>query len=110
MALYDRIVDPDLLIRRVTIVAVDLIPEGDIPPEKPEQLSLLVDYEELERQRAAEDKKDANEKKLMKATLALQAKYGKNAVLKGMNFIEGGTTRERNSQIGGHRAGEGEND
>ena len=110
MALYDRIVDSDLLIRRVTIVAADLIREDAVPAEPPEQLSLLVDYEELYKQRAAEDKKDEKEKKLMKATLALQAKYGKNAVLKGMNFMDGGTTRERNSQIGGHRAGEGEND
>ena len=104
MDLYDRIVDPDLTIRRVNIVAENLISEDHIPAEEPEQLSLFVDYEELEKQRAIEDAEDQKEHSMQKATLKLQQKYGKNVVLKGMNLLEGGTTIMRNKQIGGHNA------
>ncbi len=104
--LYDRIVDPDLTVRRVTIAAVNLIPENSIPAEEPEQLSFFVDYDAREKQRSEENTEDEKEHRLQKATLALQQKFGKNAVLKGMNLNEGGTTMLRNNQIGGHRAGE----
>ena len=104
MDLYDRIVDPDLTIRRVNIVAENLISEDHIPAEEPEQLSLFVDYEELEKQQAIEDAEDQKEHSMQKATLKLQQKYGKNVVLKGMNLLEGGTTIMRNKQIGGHNA------
>ncbi len=106
--LYDRIVDPDLLVRRVTIAALNLIPENSIPQEEPEQLSFFVDYEAKEKQRAEDAAADEKERRLQKAALSLQQKFGKNAILKGMNLKEGGTTRLRNEQIGGHRAGEGE--
>ena len=105
MELYDRIVDPDLTVRRINITAVNLIEEKEIPEEEPEQLSLFVDYDALEKKKAAEDAADAKEKKMQKATLLLQEKFGKNAVLKGMNLLEGATTIMRNGQIGGHRAG-----
>lgn len=108
MELYDRIVDKELTIRRVNVVAVNLIPEDQIPEEGPEQLNLFTDYTALEKQREEERKLDAKEKRLQKATLLIQSKYGKNAMLKGMNFLEGATTKLRNSQIGGHRAGEEE--
>ena len=108
LEVYDSKVDPDLYIRRVNIAACGIIDENDIPEEIPEQLNLFVDYEALERERserlAAEDK----ERRLQRTTLLIQEKYGKNAMLKGMNFLEGGTTRERNEQIGGHRAGNDE--
>ena len=104
--LYDQIVDPELLVRRVTIAAENLIPENSIPAEEPEQLSFFVDYEAKEKKRSEEDAADEKERKLQEATLALQRKFGKNAVLKGMNLNEGGTTMLRNNQIGGHRAGE----
>ena len=104
--LYDRIVDPDLLIRRVNVTAVSVISENEIPEEAPQQLDLFTDYDALEAQRAAEDAADEKEKRLQQVTLALQGKFGKNAILKGMNLQEGGTTIERNGQIGGHRAGE----
>ena len=104
MGLYDKIVDPDLLVRRVTVVAVNLLHEDDIPEEAPEQLDLFTDYEALEKKKAAEAAADDREKRLQKATLLLQAKYGKNAVLKGMNLSEDGTTRLRNEQVGGHKA------
>jgi DNA polymerase V len=106
MELYDQIVDPALLVRRVTIVAADIIPEDQVPVEEPEQLDLFTDYEALERQRAHDEIADQKERGVQKATLKLQEKYGKNAVLKGMNLLEGGTTILRNGQIGGHRAGE----
>ena len=109
MRLYDRIIDPALLVRRVTIAACDLIYEKDIPEDTaPVQLELFVDYEEAERQQAEKKRKADKEKALQRATLLLQDKYGKNAVLKGMNFMQGAMTIERNGQIGGHKAGDGE--
>ena len=120
MELYDRVVDPRLLVRRVNIAAVNLASENAIPEETPkgvmkEQISLFdnpeldSDAEKKDRDRkAAEEKAEEKERKLQKATLAMQEKYGKNAILKGTNFLEGATTRERNMQIGGHRSGEGD--
>lgn len=105
MELYDRIVNPKLLVRRVNVVA------GRVEPEKSEdgedvyeQLDLFTDYEALQREREAERRRRSREKRLQKAVLAIQKKYGKNAVLKGMNLQEGAMTQERNRQIGGHRA------
>ena len=106
MQLFDETVDPDLTVRRIVIAACNLIKEDEIPPQAPEQLSLFVDYEALERQRAAEKAADEKERRLQKATLALQEKFGKNAVLKGMNLQKKGTTILRNQQIGGHLSGE----
>jgi len=106
MELYDRIVDPELPIRRIYVVASNLIPEDEIPEDPPEQLSLFVDYDALEKKKAAEAAKDKKERSIQEATLLLQEKYGKNALLKGMNLQEGATTMLRNNQIGGHMAGE----
>lgn len=106
MQLYDRIINSDLLIRRVNICACNIISEDNIPEDTaPVQLELFVDYEALERENAEKRKKADKEKALQRATLALQSKFGKNVVLKGMNLIEGATTVERNGQIGGHRSG-----
>ena len=104
MELYSRIVSPDLLIRRVYVVAADLIRENDIPRDAPLQLDLFTDYESLSRRKAEEDAADAREKRLQEAALLIQERYGKNAMLKGMNLEEGGTTIQRNRQIGGHSA------
>ncbi len=106
MELYDRITDPDLLIRRVTIAACGLIPEKDIPEEAPFQLDLFTDYAELERKKEEAKAAEAKEKRLQKATLLMQERFGKNAVLKGMNLQEKATTIERNGMVGGHRAGD----
>ena len=108
MDLYDRITDTDLLIRRVYVVACNLIPESEIPAEGPQQLDLFTDYAELERKKAEEQAAEAREKKLQKAALVMQEKFGKNAILKGMNLQKKGTTIARNGQIGGHRAGDEE--
>ena len=106
LKLYDRVVNKNLLIRRVNIAACNLISEEDIPEEKPLQLDMFTDYEQLEKdakdRRAAEEK----ERKLQRVTLQIQDRFGKNAMLKGMNLVEGGTTIERNGQIGGHKSGE----
>ena len=104
MELYDRIVDPDLLIRRAYVVAVGLIPEDDIPEEAPLQLDLFTDYETLARQKEEEAAADAKEKRLQEAALDIQERFGKNAMLKGMNLEEGAMTIKRNGQVGGHRA------
>ena len=105
MELYDRITDPDLLVRRVYIAACGLIPEKEIPAEAPMQLDLFTDYAELEKRKNEEQAAEARERKLQEATLVMQERFGKNAVLKGMNLEKKGTTIARNGQIGGHRAG-----
>ena len=105
LEIFDRTVDPDLLIRRVNIGAA-VIPENEAPKEGPEQLDLFTDYNALEKKRAEEQAADERERRMQQTTILIQQKYGKNAVLKGMNFLEGGTTIERNAQIGGHRSGE----
>lgn len=102
--IYDRVVDPDLLIRRVNVVAANLIRETEIPEEGPQQLDLFTDYGALETKKAAEKEADEKEKRLQRTTLLLQSRYGKNAILKGMNLQEGATTKARNAQIGGHKA------
>ena len=106
MNLYDRIVDPELLIRRVNVVALDIINADKVPPKEPEQLDLFTDYTTLKKEHAAEVLRDDKERKLQAATLLIQSECGKNALLKGFNLQEGGTTRTRNEQIGGHKAGD----
>ncbi len=104
MTLYDRIIDPDLMIRRMYVVAANLIGEDEIPQEAPEQLSLFVDYDALEKERAQQQKIDEKERKIQQAALRLQEKFGKNALLKGLNLQEGATAIMRNGLIGGHAA------
>ena len=106
LKLYDRIIDKNLLIRRVSISANHIIPEADIPAREDiyEQLNLFTDYASIEKQRRKEEEELERERNLQLATLSIKKKYGKNAILKGMNFQEGATTRDRNCQIGGHKA------
>ncbi len=104
-ALYDRIVNPDLLVRRMYVVANRVIPESEIPVDaEGEQLDLFTDPAALEKRREEEKQADAEEKQLQRTLLDIKKKYGKNAILKGMNLEEGATARERNEQVGGHRA------
>ena len=105
--LYDRVVDRELLIRRVNITACDLIPEDAVPEDRPVQLDMFTDYEAVERAEEALRSAEERERRLQQATLAIQDRFGKNAMLKGMNLMECGTTMERNGQIGGHKAGDG---
>ncbi len=103
--LYDRIVNPDLLVRRVTIVANRLVEERKAQEKQSyEQLTLFTDYDALQKEREEENEALAKERRLQEAMLAVKKRYGKNAMLKGMNLQEGATTIERNNQIGGHKA------
>jgi len=104
--LYDRIADKSLLIRRLNIVANRVLPEADAPQKKPafEQLNLFTDYASEEAKQKAEQAELERERKIQKATLAIKKKYGKNAILKAMNLQEGATAKDRNEQIGGHKA------
>lgn len=102
--LYHRIINPDLLIRRVNITACRVLPESQLPDQSFEQLDLFTDYEALEKKKQEEKETDEKEKSLQKAMLSIQKRYGKNAILKGTNLQEGATTLERNQQIGGHKA------
>ncbi len=104
--LYDRIVDKNLLIRRMNITANHVVSEASAPRKEGayEQLNLFTDYAALEKQKKAEKEKLARERKLQEAELNIRKRFGKNAILKGMNFQEGATARSRNEQIGGHKA------
>ena len=105
MELYDRIVNPNLLIRRLNLTANHVVSEQSAQKKETyEQLTLFTDYEDREQQRRAEETELEKEKKMQQAVLDIKKKFGKNAILKGMNFEEGATTIQRNSQIGGHRA------
>ena len=105
MALYDRIVDKNLLVRRITLAACKLVSESAVAVSGGvEQLDLFTDYEAQERERKAQEAALAKEKKMQQAMLDIKKKFGKNAILKGMNLEEGATARERNEQIGGHKA------
>ncbi len=105
MKLYDRIINKNLLIRRINVVANHVINEKDIKIETvPEQLDIFTDYAELEKQKKEKEKELKKEKNIQKALIDIKNKFGKNAVFKGMNLQEGATAKDRNSQIGGHKA------
>lgn len=105
MELFDRIVDRDLLVRRVNLVANHVLREGEVPKQEvPIQLDLFTDQEAEDREKEERRYQDEREKNRQKAVLDIRKKYGKNAILKGMNYQEGATTRDRNKQIGGHKA------
>ena len=100
--LYERIIDKNLLTRRINISANNLIDENEAEAETKqtfEQIDLFTDYSEVNKKKEEEKK----EHELQKSILDIKKKYGKNAILKGMNFESGGTTIERNGQVGGHK-------
>ena len=99
--LYERTINKDLYVRRVTLTACDVVNEDDYKNILIyEQMNMFIDYNKLTKQR----QKERKEKSLQKAVLSIKSRYGKNAILKGMNFVAGATTIERNKQIGGHRS------
>lgn len=105
MELYDRIVDKNLLIRRLNIATCKLIREEDVEiKEYAEQLTLFDDPEALLRSREKEKAALEREKRMQKAVIGIKKRFGKNAILKGMNLQEGATAKDRNAQIGGHKA------
>ena len=104
--LYDRIADKNLLVRRLNIVANHVLPESAAPKKNEgfQQLDLFTDYAALQVQQEQERAALDREKKMQQAMLTIKKKFGKNAILKGMNLEEGATAKDRNKQIGGHKA------
>ena len=106
--LYDRIVNPDLLIRRLNISTNHIIPEQDsISDHKTSaavQLDLFTDYQALARKEEAKKKARKKERSMQEALLSIKHRFGKNAILRGTSYAKGATAKERNNQIGGHRA------
>lgn len=101
--LFDLIVNSDLLVRRITLSANHLMHETDIQPDnKVVQLDLFTDYGKLKKEQKAEEEMLAKERRRQEAVLQIKKKFGKNAILKGLNYADGATQRERNQQIGGH--------
>lgn len=103
-SLYDRIVDKTLLARRLTLCANHLLDESSVPEDLPEQIDLFTDYSAKEKQKKEADTAHARERKLQETMLDIKKRFGKNAILKGLNLEDGATARERNNQIGGHKA------
>lgn len=103
--LYDRIVDENLLVRRIYVTANRVVDEQTVL-EEPEvtQMDLFTDYQAEAKEQKAEQEKREKERRLQEAMLSVKKKYGKNAMLKGTNLQEEATMQERNNQIGGHHA------
>ncbi len=103
--LYDEIVNPNLLIRRLNISVNNVINE-DIAEQKeqPKQLDLFTNYEEIRKKEQEEKKELEKERRIQEVQLNIKRRFGKNAILRGLNFEEGATAKERNNQIGGHKA------
>lgn len=102
--LFDRIVDKNLLIRRINITANNLVDEASIEKKNFHQLNLFSDFGDMEKRNEEEKAGLIRERKMQETILEIKKKYGKNAIIKGMNLEEGATTLERNKQIGGHKA------
>ncbi|WP_024296277.1 DinB/UmuC family translesion DNA polymerase [Lacrimispora indolis] len=103
--LFERIVDKNLMVRRVNITANHVMNEETVhETDNFEQLDLFTDYAAVQAKKEEEEAEFAREKSMQKAMLEIKKKYGKNAILKGMNLEEGATTVDRNKQIGGHKA------
>jgi DNA polymerase V len=105
LRLYDRIVGKGLLVRRMYVVANHVVPAEEVSREPAyEQLDLFTDYEEAERRRREEEESLEKEKRLQETMLDIKQRFGKNAILHGTSYREEATGRDRNRQIGGHKA------
>lgn len=104
MKLYDKIVNPILLVRRLNVTACNIVNE-EYKESKPiiEQIDLFTNYEEVSKQKEKSLKDELEEKKIQKALLNIKKKYGKNSILKAMNYEEGATAKNRNLEVGGHK-------
>lgn len=103
--LYDRIINPDLLVRRINVVANKVVSENEAAlPSVGQQLSFLDVLNETDDQIQAEKRAEEKEKKVQHTLIDIKKRYGKNAIVKGMNLEEGATAIERNKQVGGHKA------
>lgn len=105
LELYERIINKNLLTRKIYVVANNVVNENETKKTKEnQQISLFVDYKKQEQEKIKKDKEREKENNLQHTILDIKKKYGKNAILKGMNLEKDGTMKERNSQIGGHKA------
>lgn len=105
LSLYDKIVNSKLLMRRISITALDTQSEASYSyMEQVEQIDLFTDLERLEKENKEEDRYLKKEKKVQEAILKIKKRYGKNSIIKVMDLEEGATAKERNNQIGGHRS------
>lgn len=104
LQLYGRIVDQELLIRRINITANHVIEENKAPGNRWEQLDLFTDYRTQKMDREREEARLHREKRMQHTMLGIKKRFGKNAILRGMNLEDGATAMERNRQIGGHKA------
>jgi DNA polymerase V len=105
MELYKEKVNPNLLIRRVTVTAGHIISEDSLKDEPVyEQMDLFTDYGDAGERKKAEKQKKDKERRIQQAVIDIQDKYGKNALLKGMDLLDDAQTINRNSQVGGHKA------
>lgn len=105
LKLYDEIVDKNLSIRRINVTANHLTKENEVKEENSyEQMSLFTDYGTAEKEKKAEKEQLTREKKMQRAILDVKKRYGKNALLRGVDLEEGATAISRNKQIGGHKA------
>ncbi len=106
--LFDRYVNPDLLIRRLNLTTNHVKDEATLKGKQStvnyEQLDLFIDYEALDRQKKTEKARLEKERRMQEAQLKIKQRFGKNAILRGLNFEEGATAKDRNKQIGGHKA------
>lgn len=106
--LFDHYVNPDLLIRRLNLttnhVKDEVMLNDNTTTENYEQLDLFTDYEALDKQKKAEKARLEKERRMQEAQLKIKQRFGKNAILRGLNFEEGATAKDRNKQIGGHKA------
>jgi DNA polymerase V len=105
LELYDRIIDFRLFVRRINICANKVVSEDTVEDNTPtiQQFDLFTDYESINKKIKEERKKEIKERELQHAMLDIKKKYGKNAILKGMNLEEAATTIQRNEGVGGHR-------
>ena len=102
--LYDKIVNPILLVRRINLTACNVVDENykEVTPSV-EQLDLFTNYEAVNKQKEMNLKAEEEEKKIQKTLLDIKKKYGKNSILRGMNLEEGATAKDRNEEVGGHK-------
>ena len=103
--LYDRIINPDLLVRRINVTANKVVPEGEeLDLAAPQQMSFFDVLDRSDERIQAEKRAEEKERKVQRTLIDIKKKHGKNAIVKGMNLEEGATAIERNKQVGGHKA------
>jgi DNA polymerase V len=105
--LYDRVANPLLLVRRLTLCVADVTDEAEAERQRrnrPVTLSLFDDHDAQLRALAEKERSEQRERQMQEAMLAIKKRFGKNAILTGLNFADGATAKERNTQIGGHKA------